>query len=131
MRVLICGSRDWGLSDDIDQARAEDTVIRMLIKAFGKHVEIIHGDAPGADTLAGVHGEDRGLRVYAYPAKWTELGKRAGHVRNAQMLKEGRPDLVVAFHNYLYSDSKGTKDMIRKAMDAGVPVIHCEMPRGI
>jgi hypothetical protein len=37
------------------------------------------------------------------------------------MLNEGQPDEVHAFHNNIAA-SHGTKDMVRQAREAGVPV---------
>jgi hypothetical protein len=42
---------------------------------------------------------------------------KAGPLRNYQMLEEGKPDLVVAFPG-----GGGTKDMVRRAVKAGVSV---------
>jgi len=49
--------------------------------------------------------------------EWDKIGKKAGPLRNQRMLDEGKPDLVVAF-----SGSGGTKDMVRRAVKAGVSV---------
>ena len=51
------------------------------------------------------------------PGEWDEIGKKAGPLRNQRMLDEGKPDLVVAFPG-----SGGTKDMVRRAVKAGVSV---------
>lgn len=51
--------------------------------------------------------------------------RQAGPIRNEQMLQEGQPDKVLAFHENL-AQSRGTADMVRRAAKAGVPVeIHC------
>jgi ABC-type Fe3+-hydroxamate transport system substrate-binding protein len=50
-------------------------------------------------------------------AEWEKYGKRAGPVRNRQML-ELKPDGVVAFD----TGGPGTRDMITAAQEAGVPV---------
>ena len=59
--------------------------------------------------------------VRAFPAKWNEHGKAAGPIRNQQMLTEGKPDLVIAFNDYL-PNSKGTLDMVTRARRAGVAI---------
>ncbi len=83
--------------------------------------EIIEGEARGADTLARIYGETiRKVSVRKFPADWTTFGKRAGPIRNHQMLKDGRPDLVVAF---LAPNSRGTKHMIDIAQKAGVKTL--------
>ena len=62
------------------------------------------------------------IPVEKYPADWTRYGYAAGPIRNQQMLDEGRPSLVLAFHND-FEHSKGTKDMIDKARKANIPAI--------
>jgi len=58
---------------------------------------LVHGDAPGADRMAGRWAEDNGIDVRKFPAEWSRHGKRAGPIRNYQMLSESAPDLVLAF----------------------------------
>lgn len=60
-------------------------------------------------------------RILAYPADWDKYHRAAGHIRNQQMLAEGKPTLVLAFHHDL-AKSKGTKDMVRRALKEGLPV---------
>ena len=52
-------------------------------------------------------------------------GGAAGAIRNGQMLTEGKPDLVVAFHGNI-SISKGTKNMVEQATKAGIRCIVVE-----
>lgn len=117
MRVLVCGGRDY---DD----RAKVYSVLNELDRTGDVSCIIHGAARGADSLA----EDWALRrctglgnsigVSRFPADWTRFGKSAGYIRNAQMLREGMPDLVVAFPG-----GRGTANMVKLAKDAGVEVI--------
>lgn len=58
-----------------------------------------------------------------FPALWDKHGRAAGPIRNTQMLDEGRPDLVLAFHRDL-SESKGTRNMVEQSVKANLPVIH-------
>jgi hypothetical protein len=111
MRVLVTGARDW-----TDRA----SVWRWL-DACAEVTAVIEGEARGADTFAREWGHARGVKVLAFPAQWKLYGKGAGPVRNAQMLAEGKPDVVVFFHDDL-STSKGTLDMVTRARRAGVPV---------
>lgn len=53
-----------------------------------------------------------------YPADWKRYGMAAGPIRNRRMLKEGKPDIVIAF-----AGGRGTADMVRQAKAAGVPVV--------
>lgn len=110
-KVLICGTRTW---DDWK-------VISEFISSLPNDAIVVHGGARGADDIARILATRRGLEVRAYPAKWAALGKRAGVLRNQEMLDEEHPDVVVAFtHNI--ATSKGTRDMVRRAREAGIPV---------
>lgn len=126
MRVLVCGSRTFKDGELLD--RTLDAIDRET-----KIDTIIHGMARGADTLAGDYAKEYDIPVLEYPALWNTHGRAAGPIRNTQMLKEGKPDLVVAFlgpvaiqeFNSGLSDSKysrGTKNMIDQATKAGIPV---------
>lgn len=111
MRVLVCGDRNW---DDVELIydRLEELPPRSIV---------IHGAARGADILAGGVAFRLQFGVESYPADWERYGRSAGPIRNAQMLREGQPDLVIAFHADL-EHSKGTKHMVGIARKAGVPV---------
>lgn len=62
-----------------------------------------------------------GYETMDFPADWDKYGRSAGPIRNGEMLKQGKPDLVVAFHDDI-ENSKETKDMVRQAREAGIPV---------
>lgn len=113
MRVLICGSRTFD-----NAAAILDAVMRLELKYLDGDLVCIHGDARGADKIAATICERRDWTVRAYPADWS-LGRRAGYVRNQQMLDEGKPDLVLAFRSA--GESRGTDMMVKLARDAGVP----------
>lgn len=110
MKVLVWGSRHF---NDVE-------LLRKTLDSLPGVGEIIEGEARGADSLAREWGLARNVVVKAFPANWTLYGKRAGPIRNSQMLKEGQPDLVVAF---LGPGSHGTADMIAKAKAAGVKTL--------
>jgi hypothetical protein len=127
-RVLVCGGRDYGWKIfsngrremDIEQIRFLNTKMNSLLlaaKEFDKDLIVIHGAAQGADTFAGEWAKSRSLIIEEYPADWSKHGKSAGFIRNAEMLKLGNPDLVIAFPG-----GNGTKMMCEIAEKAGVPV---------
>ena len=78
---------------------------------------IIHGDAAGADRVAGQVAAKLGLEVWKFPANWARYGKSAGPRRNYQMIQEGRPTLVLAFPG-----GAGTANMIKQASKAGLTI---------
>lgn len=108
-RVLVCGGRNYG-----NQSR----VFEYLDAFPGGVTLLIHGAARGADSLARDWAIARGVPQHAYPAAWNVHGKRAGPLRNQQMLDQGKPDIVVAFPGGV-----GTEDMIPRAIIARVPVL--------
>lgn len=109
MIVLVCGSRDW---TNIDLIRKELETCLGITK-------VIHGACQGADILAGKVAKELNLIVEEYPANWSKYRLSAGPKRNQQMLDEGKPDYVIAFHDDI-NKSKGTKDMINRTIKAGI-----------
>ena len=113
MRVIICGSRNWNKVELIE------SVIRLIHKSDGIDL-VIHGGCKGADKIAEQMAKTLGIPTKEYLADWKSYGKSAGQKRNQVMIDDGRPDLVLAFHNNI-QESKGTKDMISRANKAGIP----------
>lgn len=109
MRLLVTGGRDYrdfqALATLLDAIHAQ-TPITLLI----------HGAAPGTDSLAAAWAAFRHVPAQAYPADWTTHGKAAGPIRNQQMLTEGRPDAYLALPG-----GRGTADMVRRCKRAGIP----------
>jgi hypothetical protein len=110
VRVLVCGSRNWHDRDRISARLAQlpgadDTVI-------------VHGNARGADRLAGEEANKLGLLVEVCPADWERHGKQAGIIRNEQMAAAGA-DLCIAFWD---GRSTGTFDMMKRATTHGIPL---------
>jgi hypothetical protein len=116
MRVLVCGGRDYDAKPFLEWWLDNYLPARPSV--------IIHGDATGADTLAKEWAKSRGIKTLPFPVtkeEWKTLKKSAGPLRNTRMLREGRPDVVVAFPG-----GPGTADMVRQARKAGVEVIEPE-----
>lgn len=110
MRVLVCGGRDFTDADLLN--RTLDELHRKTPISV-----IIHGKARGADTLAGHWAKHRIVPTLEFPADWITFKSRAGPIRNAQMLREGKPDLVIAFRG-----GAGTNNMMVQARKARVAV---------
>jgi len=107
IRVIVCGGRDY----------ANRTVIGGALGMLRDGVTIVHGAAPGADSLAAEEAALRGLDVEAHPADWSTHGKAAGPIRNQRMLEAGA-ELVIAFPG-----GRGTADMVRRSREAGIVVL--------
>lgn len=111
MRVLICGGRAYG-----ERSRVYEVLDKLHSEA-GIDC-IIDGAARGADQLGHEWAQSEGVPTERYPADWSAFGSFAGPKRNAAMLAEGRPNLVIAFPG-----GKGTRNMTGQARKAGVEVI--------
>ena len=110
MRVLVCGGRRFN----------DPLTLGSWLGGIHKQQGItllIEGGAPGADFMARKFAEWMEIPVLTFDADWKKHGKAAGPIRNRQMLTEGKPDMVVAFEG-----GKGTADMCRQALAAGIPV---------
>lgn len=114
MRVLVCGSRDFN-----DKDLMEDVLKRFNISC------IIEGEARGADRLARDYAERQGIPVLSFPAQWDLHGKAAGPIRNTEMLRVGKPEMVVAFRG---PNSRGTQNMINQSRKAGIAVVVVDVP---
>lgn len=115
MKLLVCGGRDF----------ADKEMLTSVLDHFCEVHSItllIHGAAPGADSLAASWAAASGIPTRPFPADWKTHGKAAGPIRNRQMIKLC-PDAVVAFPG-----GRGTQDMISVAKSAGVYTI--EIPEG-
>lgn len=119
-RVLVCGGRDYGSEDgQLDRLRRTLDAALEAAQSAGKVAVIIHGNARGADLLADQYARERSLKVIPFPADWDLHGRRAGPIRNKQMLDEGKPNAVIAFPG-----GAGTANMIKLAKNKGIPVLH-------
>jgi hypothetical protein len=110
MRLLICGGRDfndlhWAF-ERLDKFRRANPVTC-----------VIQGEARGADLIGKQWADSRGIPIEGYPADWSRLRNAAGPARNAQMLREGKPD-----HVFALPGGRGTMNMVMQAKEAGVPV---------
>jgi hypothetical protein len=121
VKIIVCGSR-------YARPEAERRIAQILDwlaeEVPGPHA-VIEGDAPGIDRLSGRVARSRGWEVITMPAEWSKNGRAAGPIRNQQMLDEHRTvNAVVAFPampiNY---DRSGTMDMVKRALNAGIPAL--------
>ena len=110
-RILICGDRNW----------SNKALLAAFVASVPKDSIIIEGECRGADKMAREAAVEAGLEFLPFPADWKKHGRAAGPIRNKQMLVEGDPTHVVAFHEDIDS-SKGTKNMLEQSMKKGLPV---------
>lgn len=117
MRILVCGGRDYN-----NWWRVKKVLDNLVEEHAPDKVVIVHGDAPGADTLADRWAELRGHDTAKFPADWGKYGRSAGPIRNREMLYKGSPDIAVSFPG-----GRGTehmKSLIRGARIKLLEVAH-------
>lgn len=125
MRVLITGSRNWPSPQTVSLA------LWGLYEEARGPLLVVHGDCPmGADRAASEWVRDSRCGVEEkHPADWKGLGRKAGPLRNAEMVKLGA-DVCLAFlasctaSRCTWADvphtSHGASDCAAKAMIAGI-----------
>lgn len=101
--VAIVGSRDW----------THREVIRRYINNMPSDTVIVTGGARGVDQIAEELAEEAGLTVIVFEPDWDRFGKRAGLIRNSQIVAAS--NVLVAFWD---GKSRGTRDSINKALEA-------------
>ena len=115
IKVIIAGTRDFN-----DYAFLKKNLDYFLqgINPNNEEIEIVSGNARGADKLGERYAKEHNLPVRLFPANWDKYGKRAGYLRNQEMANYA--DVLIAFWD---EKSKGTKHMIDIAKKQGLTVI--------
>lgn len=115
MRIVVTGGREFN-----DQ-RVISRALRAVHEKHGISC-LIAGGARGADINCQAWAERQRIPVAVYRADWNAFGKRAGILRNQQMIDEGKPEAAVAFPG-----GRGTADMVRRLKASGIPVWEIEI----
>ena len=129
--MLITGSRHW--ADRIRLYRAcmeEYSKLALDDRGVPRSVILRHGACPprklegdleqwgGADYMANQWAKEFGVQTDPHPALWDDYGDSAGPIRNSKMVDLGN-DVCLCFP---LKGSKGTRNCVVKALDAGIPV---------
>ena len=106
-RILITGGRDF----------TNRKMINHVLNTYTNRGDtLIVGGARGVDTIAEQFAFRKDRAVDRHMADWEKYGKRAGCIRNREMVQSGA-DLCIAFPG-----GRGTADCIKQARKAGIPV---------
>jgi hypothetical protein len=117
--ALCCGSRlQVKGRAEFDESVLLWESIYTRLRTLPPQTEVIHGGAQGVDQLCGKAAGLLGLAVTVFPADWEAHGKRAGVLRNLQMLDQW-PDVVLAWWDGV---SRGTLHTIVQAQKRKIPV---------
>ena len=109
MKVAIIGSRTFNnyglLKSYLDPYKEKITLV-------------ISGAAKGADTLGEKWTKENNIKTLIFPANWDKYGKRAGFIRNEDIIKNC--DVCVAFWD---NESKGTQHSLNLCKKYNKPFI--------
>ena len=114
----IVGSRNI----EIDIPLMED-ILRGLNIENSNIGFIVSGAGGNVDKTAEAYADSLNIEKKIFPANWSKYGKRAGAIRNQDIVKNS--DLILAIWN---GQSKGTKITIDIAIKEETPVIVCSPP---
>ncbi len=113
-RIIVPGSKSF------NNYPLEERVLNELLPQYGEDIEIVSGHAEGADRFGEIYAERHNIKCAVFPAQWEKYGKKAGPIRNSQMIKYAKEQepAIIAFWN---GHSKGTLDTLVKAMNDSIP----------
>lgn len=112
MKTIIAGSRELSNPSYVLDA--------LMLKGW-EITEVISGGANGVDingarwAMCPQPIQDLTIPIKQFPADWDKHGKAAGPIRNQEMADYA--DALIAVWD---GESRGTRDMIDKAIDGGL-----------
>lgn len=107
MKIGIVGSRNFN----------QYSLVKEVMDDYIDEVDtVVSGGAKGADTLGELWANENDKATLIFKPDWEKYGKRAGFIRNQDIVKNS--DLVLAFWD---GQSKGTKSSIDLCKKFGIP----------
>lgn len=111
VRLAIVGSRTF---NNYSLAAA---IIDKIAKEYGyTYTEIVSGGAKGADAIGELYADSNGLKKKIFPADWKTYGKRAGFIRNVDIIENC--DVCICFWD---GESHGTRHDIELCVQKHKP----------
>jgi hypothetical protein len=106
LNIAVIGSRDF---DNYEYVKYR--LGQLQHKFPNQTFKVVSGAARGADSLGEKWANENGLKTQIFPADWDKYGKRAGYIRNEDIIKNA--DIVVSFWD---GQSKGTQHSMELAL---------------
>lgn len=108
MKLAIIGSRDFYNYE----------FLKTTLEPYKDKITlVVSGAARGADKLGEQWANENKIQTLIFPADWDKFGKRAGFIRNEDIIKNA--ECVIAFWD---GKSKGTKHSISLCEKYNKPV---------
>lgn len=129
MKLAIIGSREFSDYECVKRSLYdfyEKTIVRDNLDLYGNILtevlyrfdEIVSGGAKGADSLGAKWAKENNVKLTEYLPDWEKFGKRAGFLRNEDIIKNC--DEVLCFWNGV---SKGTANSLSIAKRLKKPTL--------
>lgn len=111
--VLVTGSREW---------EDETTIEEALLNYEPNDTLLVIGDAKGADSIATRVWKSMGGECLVFKPDWTKYGRKAGPLRNLDMIKYVLSQACVTVLAFNLG-TPGTTHTINESRKAGLHVI--------
>ena len=111
-KLIVAGGRDFR-----NFSSAGEILRSVLSKRTPNEVCIVSGGARGADMFGEMFAKSTGCDLKVFPADWSTYGKRAGMIRNEEMIKFA--DATILFWD---GESRGTANMMSLTLDYNKPL---------
>lgn len=125
MRILVTGSRR--VPETAESTLLAETVLLQCLGLLGAGVVsesvLVHGGARGADRVMEWAALWLGMKTEEHPARWTELGRAAGPVRNREMVYSGVSLCIAVPTTPKGRGVSGTWGCVEEADRASLPVL--------
>ena len=125
--AIVCGGRDY--NNEYHAFEQLDALFKNVLNDKNTILEIIEGNAKGADQIAGkwakMH-QSQGVIHTMIPANWNKYGKKAGFMRNSEMatrLQARRDQAGTSAHVIGFPGGRGTEMMLKTAAERGFDII--------
>lgn len=114
MKVIVAGSRTF---NDYELLKETLDIFKLYLAKIGadETIEIVSGTARGADKMGERWAKENGCKIHEFIPDWNGLGKKAGILRNIDMLNFS--DALICFWD---GHSHGSKHMIDIAKTKGI-----------
>lgn len=114
-RIIVCGSRF------VTEDNAVYDVVDRAIEEVGGRIIFVHGNSAGADRVVASYAQELGYTTEEHEANWRSFGRRAGPLRNAEMVDLGA-DLCLAFPMGTLASTPAAADCVLRAEQRSIPV---------
>lgn len=113
--ILVTGSRGW----------CDHTTINNVLSNYDTETTLlIVGDAAGADTIALDYWKSLNGQYIQFKPDWKKYGKKAGPLRNIDMINYALSDKVVSVTVLAFNlGTPGTRHTIQEAKSRGLTVV--------